>query len=47
MAERAEVGRLVLTHVPAWHSRDQVLAEAAPRFSGESSLAVVGARYDI
>jgi ribonuclease BN (tRNA processing enzyme) len=46
-AERANAGRLVLTHIPAWYSRDQVLAEAAPHYSGDTSLAFPGAGYDV
>ncbi len=46
-AERAGVGRLLLTHVPAWHSRDQVLSEAVPHFSGTTALAVAGVAYDV
>jgi ribonuclease BN (tRNA processing enzyme) len=45
VAERAGVGRLVLTHIPPWHSPDDVLAEAAPHFSGETTLARGGATF--
>ncbi len=47
VAERAGVGRLVLTHVPPWYSPDVVLAEAAPRFSGHTVLATPGAVFDV
>jgi ribonuclease BN (tRNA processing enzyme) len=41
------VGRLVLTHIPAWHDPDQVLDEAAPHYSGETLLAAPGAAYRV
>jgi ribonuclease BN (tRNA processing enzyme) len=47
IAQRAGVGRLVLTHIPAWHEPGQVLADAAPHYSGETSLAAPGAVYHI
>jgi ribonuclease BN (tRNA processing enzyme) len=47
VAENAAVGRLVLTHIPPWHSAEVVLAEASPRFSGETLLATPGATFDI
>lgn len=46
-AQLAGVGRLVLTHIPPWHSRDEMLAAAAPHFAGDTSLAAVGATYDV
>lgn len=45
VAERAQVGRLVLTHIPPWHSPDAVLAEAAPHFGGQIDLARGGATF--
>ena len=39
--------RLVLTHVPPWHDREQVLAEAAEVYDGPLELARVGATYDV
>lgn len=47
IATAAGVDRLVLTHIPPWHSRDVVLAEASSAFSGELGVAVVGATYDV
>lgn len=47
VAERAAVGRLVLTHIPPWHSRDVVLAEAEPLFGGETTVARPGAIFDV
>ncbi len=46
-AERARVGRLVLTHVPPWYDGAEVMAEATPHFDGPVSLAGVGASYDV
>ena len=46
-ATAAGVSRLVLTHIPPWHSRDAVLAEAAPHFSGDLSVALPGETYDV
>jgi ribonuclease BN (tRNA processing enzyme) len=45
--ETAAVGRLVLTHVPPWHSPDVVLAEASPGFSGETTMAKPGATFEV
>lgn len=42
VAHRAGVGRLVLTHIPPWHSPDEVLADASPHFSGPTMLATQG-----
>jgi ribonuclease BN (tRNA processing enzyme) len=47
VAQRAGVGRLVLTHIPPWHSPDAVLAEAAPSFGGETVLATPGATFGV
>jgi ribonuclease BN (tRNA processing enzyme) len=44
---RAGVGAVVLTHIPPWHDRDEVLAEALPHFTGSLSLAVTGASWQI
>jgi ribonuclease BN (tRNA processing enzyme) len=46
-AERAHVGRLVLTHIPPWYSPDDVLAEARPHFGGPIDLARPGACFDL
>ena len=45
--QAAKVGAVVLTHIPPWHDRDQVLAEATPHFAGPVSLAVPGAVWEI
>lgn len=47
-AARAEVGRLVLTHLVPWNDADASLREAkASGYSGDIELAHVGARYDL
>lgn len=43
----AGVRTLVLTHVPPWNDPEQVLAEAAPHFSGPIALAVTGAVWPV
>jgi ribonuclease BN (tRNA processing enzyme) len=44
-ARDACVGRLVVTHVPPWTNRDQVLADARRTFDGPVELAQPGASY--
>jgi ribonuclease BN (tRNA processing enzyme) len=44
-AREAGVGRLVLTHVPPWTERADVLAEARDAFDGPVELAAPGASY--
>ena len=46
-AQRAGVGALLLTHIPPWHVPDEVLTEAAPHFSGPTSLAVTGGVWTV
>jgi ribonuclease BN (tRNA processing enzyme) len=46
-AQRAGAGQLVLTHIPPWYSKDDVLAEARPHFRGPMSLARPGQRFDL
>ncbi|GAB2925142.1 MBL fold metallo-hydrolase [Rhodococcus aerolatus] len=45
LAQRAEVGELLITHVPPWTSREAVLAEARAEFDGP--VRAVGAREQI
>lgn len=45
--QAAGVGQVLLTHIPPWHSRDQVLAEATPHFDGPVALAEAGQRWSI
>jgi ribonuclease BN (tRNA processing enzyme) len=47
VAEQAGVRTLVLTHIPPWHSPEAVLAEAAPHFGGQTTLARQGAVFDV
>ena len=47
LARRAGVGCLVLTHIPPWHSPDEVLADASPHFSGPTMLATQGLQLTI
>lgn len=47
LAERAEVGRLVLTHIPPWHDRSIAHDEARAVWSGRIDLAHTGATYDV
>jgi ribonuclease BN (tRNA processing enzyme) len=47
VGQTAGVAAVVLTHIPPWYDRDQVLAEATPHFDGPVSLARPGATWDI
>ncbi len=44
-ADRAGVGRLIVTHVPPWGSRDVAAAEAAAAFNGTVELAQPDAEF--
>lgn len=46
-ADRAGVGRLLLTHIPPWYSRAAVLAAAQPHFRGDTDLALPDRSYDV
>jgi ribonuclease BN (tRNA processing enzyme) len=46
-AAAAGVGRLLLTHVPAWFDGDQLLAEAKAAFGGSVELVAPDAAYAI
>ena len=46
-AERAGVGRLVLTHLPAWTDPVRTLADGRAAFSGPVELAEPGATYEL
>ena len=46
-ASRADVSRLLLTHIPPWHDPRRVLAEAEPEFPGRVELVVCGATYTV
>lgn len=47
MAAAAGVGRLVLTHIPAYVDPEQVLQEAEAEFKGRVTLAVPGTRIAV
>jgi len=46
-AARAEVGRLLLTHIPPWNDPQRTLAEAVAAYEGPTELARPDAAYDI
>lgn len=46
-ARRGGVGRLLLTHIPAWTDRTEVLADAKGAFDGRTDLVSAGTVYDI
>jgi ribonuclease BN (tRNA processing enzyme) len=46
-ADQARVGRLVVTHVPAWHDPTDLAAEARAAFGGVVEVARAGATYDV
>ncbi|MFD5829880.1 MBL fold metallo-hydrolase [Lentzea sp. NPDC060358] len=47
LAARAGAGRLLITHVPPWTSREAVLKEAQSAFDGPCELVVEGGRYEV
>lgn len=47
LAARAGAGRLLITHVPPWTSREDVLKEAQSAFDGPCELVVQGGRYEL
>ncbi|RAS64923.1 ribonuclease BN (tRNA processing enzyme) [Lentzea atacamensis] len=47
LAARAGAGRLLITHVPPWTSREDVLEEARSVFGGPCELVVQGGRYEV
>lgn len=46
-ASRAQVGSLMLTHIPPWHDPDEVREEAEDHFDGPVLLAEVGVPWTI
>jgi len=46
-AARAEVQRLLLTHLPPWNDPQRTLAEAAPAYDGPTELARPGVTYGV
>ncbi|MGV9312526.1 MBL fold metallo-hydrolase [Streptomyces sp. NPDC003691] len=47
MARRADVGRLLLTHIPPWTDAGRNLADARTAFAGRTELAAAGVSYDV
>jgi len=47
LAATADVGRLLLTHIPPWTSREDVLAEARAEFGGPVHAVSTGEEFDI
>lgn len=47
IATEAQVDTVVLTHIPPWHSPDDLFAEARPHFSGPLVTAASGAQWSI
>jgi ribonuclease BN (tRNA processing enzyme) len=46
-ATKAGVDRLVLTHIPAWHDKQQAMDEATDVWTGPLDLAAKGAVYEL
>ncbi|MEO6473401.1 MAG: MBL fold metallo-hydrolase [Aeromicrobium sp.] len=46
-ATRGGVGRLLITHIPAWTDRDEVLRDAKSTWDGPLELVTAGSTYDI
>ena len=46
-ATRADVGRLLLTHLVPWGDRDRTLAEAHEGYAGDITVASTGAVFDV
>src|SRR5699024_2571498 len=47
VAASAGVGRLLLTHIPAWHDRAEVEQDAKSVYDGRLELVVAGATYQV
>ncbi|MEU3598448.1 MBL fold metallo-hydrolase [Streptomyces sp. NPDC006798] len=47
LAQRAGVGRLLLTHIPPWTDAGRNLADAREMFPGPAELAAAGAVYEV
>jgi len=46
-ATRGGVGRLLITHIPAWTDRDEVLRDVKTTWDGSAELVTAGSVYDI
>jgi ribonuclease BN (tRNA processing enzyme) len=47
MAKRAGVGELLLTHIPPWTSREDVISEAKAEFDGPVHAVVCGETIEV
>ncbi len=47
LAARAGVGRLLITHVPPWFDKQEMLAEAQSVWDGPAELARAGAVHEV
>ncbi|MET0233604.1 MAG: MBL fold metallo-hydrolase [Kibdelosporangium sp.] len=47
LAQRAGVGRLLITHVAPWADREAILAEAQSAYSGDARLVETGDIYNV
>jgi ribonuclease BN (tRNA processing enzyme) len=47
VARSARVGKLLLTHIPPWTSREEVVAEAMAEFDGPVHAVVAGEAIDL
>jgi ribonuclease BN (tRNA processing enzyme) len=47
LAARAQVGRLVMTHIPPWFDKQALLAEAQAVWDGPVDLASPGTAYEL
>ncbi|MGZ5368871.1 MAG: MBL fold metallo-hydrolase [Aeromicrobium sp.] len=46
-ATRGDVGRLLITHIPVWTDRDEVLRDVKSTWDGDVELVTAGSVYDI
>jgi ribonuclease BN (tRNA processing enzyme) len=46
-AEKAGVGRLIVTHVPPWNSPQAAAGDASTAFAGPVEIATPGAVYQV
>jgi ribonuclease BN (tRNA processing enzyme) len=47
IAQRAHVGELLLTHIPPWTSREDVITEAKAEFDGPVRAVVCQETFDV
>lgn len=46
-ATRGNIGQLLITHIPAWTSRDEVLSDTKSTWDGPLELVTAGSTFDI